>query len=143
MLGTAPIGLADLIVDVVDTGNTLKANGLKPVDHIADISSRLVVNKAAMKMKHARISAIIEQNLSRDQAGQLIKEFFPAGALTDQKLAGGNVQQVIRALIAAKKAKTISLTFREATVKDPVFPKLPSQFTEPYVTLVGGGSPHR
>ena len=47
--------------DVVDTGNTLKANGLKPVDHIADISSRLVVNKAAMKMKHARISSIIEQ----------------------------------------------------------------------------------
>ena len=55
------VGLSDLIVDVVDTGNTLKANGLKPVDHIADISSRLVVNKAAMKMKHARISAIIEQ----------------------------------------------------------------------------------
>ncbi len=55
------VGLADLIVDVVDTGNTLKANGLKPMDHIADISSRLVVNKAAMKMKHARISDIIEK----------------------------------------------------------------------------------
>ncbi|MDH5711317.1 MAG: ATP phosphoribosyltransferase [Gammaproteobacteria bacterium] len=53
------VGLADLIVDVVDTGNTLKANGLKPIDHIADISSRLVVNKAAMKMKHAKISDII------------------------------------------------------------------------------------
>lgn len=55
------VGLADLIVDVVDTGNTLKANGLKPVDHIADISSRLVVNKAAMKMKHEKISSIIQQ----------------------------------------------------------------------------------
>lgn len=55
------VGLADLIVDVVDTGNTLKANGLKPMDHIADISSRLIVNKAAMKMKHARISDIIEK----------------------------------------------------------------------------------
>ena len=55
------VGLSDLIVDVVDTGNTLKANCLKPVDHIADISSLLVVNKAAMKMKHARISSIIEQ----------------------------------------------------------------------------------
>lgn len=55
------VGLADLIVDVVDTGNTLKANGLKPMDHIAEISSRLVVNKAAMKMKHARISDIIEK----------------------------------------------------------------------------------
>jgi len=55
------VGLSDLIVDVVDTGNTLKANGMKPIDHIADISSRLVVNKAAMKMKHEKISAIIEQ----------------------------------------------------------------------------------
>ncbi len=55
------VGLSDLIVDVVDTGNTLKANGLIPVDHIADISSRLVVNKASMKMKHRRIATIIEQ----------------------------------------------------------------------------------
>jgi ATP phosphoribosyltransferase len=56
----APIvGLADRIVDVVDTGNTLKANGLVPMDHIADISSRLVVNKAAMKMKHERLKAFI------------------------------------------------------------------------------------
>jgi ATP phosphoribosyltransferase len=56
----APIvGLADRIVDVVDTGNTLKANGLVPMDHIADISSRLVVNKAAMKMQHARIKEFV------------------------------------------------------------------------------------
>jgi len=61
------VGLSDLIVDVVDTGNTLKANGLKPVDHIADISSRLVVNRASMKMKHARISTIIDQ--VRDAVG--------------------------------------------------------------------------
>jgi ATP phosphoribosyltransferase len=53
------VGLADLIVDVVDTGNTLKANGLVPLEHIADISSRLVVNKAAMKMKHERITGFI------------------------------------------------------------------------------------
>lgn len=57
----APIvGLADKIVDVVDTGNTLKANGLVPMDHIADISSRLIVNKAAMKMKHERIKEFIQ-----------------------------------------------------------------------------------
>jgi len=57
----APIaGLADLIVDLVDTGNTLKANGLTPLEHIADISSRLVVNRAAMKMKHRRIKAFID-----------------------------------------------------------------------------------
>ena len=57
----APIvGLADYIVDVVDTGNTLKANGLEPLEHIADISSRLIVNKASMKMKHARIQQVID-----------------------------------------------------------------------------------
>jgi ATP phosphoribosyltransferase len=53
------VGLADCIVDVVDTGNTLKANGLVPLEHIADISSRLVVNRASMKMKHARITRFI------------------------------------------------------------------------------------
>lgn len=58
----APIvGLADRIVDVVDTGNTLKANGLVPLEHIADISSRLIVNRASMKMKHARISEFIDK----------------------------------------------------------------------------------
>jgi ATP phosphoribosyltransferase len=46
---------------VVDTGNTLRANGLVPMEHIADISSRLVVNKASMKMKHARIQTFINQ----------------------------------------------------------------------------------
>ena len=55
------VGLSDLIVDVVDTGNTLKANGLKPMEHIADISSRLVVNKASLKMKHDRIQQMVEQ----------------------------------------------------------------------------------
>lgn len=57
----APImGLADEIVDIVDTGNTLKANGLVPWDDIADISSRLIVNKASMKMKHATIKALVD-----------------------------------------------------------------------------------
>jgi ATP phosphoribosyltransferase len=53
------VGLSDRIVDVVDTGNTLRANGLVPLEHIADISSRLIVNKAAMKMKHRRIAEFI------------------------------------------------------------------------------------
>ena len=53
------VGLADYIVDVVDTGNTLKANGLEPLEHIADISSRLIVNKASMKMKHQKVKAFI------------------------------------------------------------------------------------
>ena len=54
------IGLADKIIDVVDTGNTLRANGLEPQELIATISSRLVVNKASMKMQHARIQALID-----------------------------------------------------------------------------------
>ncbi len=57
----APImNLADEIVDIVDTGNTLRANGLEPREHIADISSRLIVNKASMKMKHQGIQSIID-----------------------------------------------------------------------------------
>ena len=55
------VGLADLIVDLVDTGNTLKANGLVPLEHIVDISSRLIVNKAAMKMKHTAIMGFVER----------------------------------------------------------------------------------
>ena len=58
----APIvGLADCIVDVVDTGNTLRANGLVPQEHMADISSRLVVNKASMKTKHNELKQILDQ----------------------------------------------------------------------------------
>ncbi len=56
----APImSLADEIVDIVDTGNTLRANGLEERVNIADISSRLIVNKTSMKVKHARIDKLI------------------------------------------------------------------------------------
>lgn len=56
----APIvGLADVIVDLVDSGNTLRANGLEAFEEIAPVSARLVVNKAAMKMKHAAIGALL------------------------------------------------------------------------------------
>lgn len=58
----APLmGLADLIVDIVDSGNTLKANGLEPRDLIAEVSSRLVVNRAALKMKHRAVQALVER----------------------------------------------------------------------------------
>jgi len=58
----APIvGLADIIVDVVDTGNTLKANGLVPLEHMADISSRIVVNSASMKTKHEKLHTLLDQ----------------------------------------------------------------------------------
>ena len=56
----APImNLADLIVDIVDTGNTLRANGMEPLEEIAAISSRLVVNKAAMRSRYAIIQQVI------------------------------------------------------------------------------------
>ncbi len=54
------VGLSDLIVDLVESGNTLKANGLVPLEPIADISSRLVVNKAAWKMKHGTVTALLD-----------------------------------------------------------------------------------
>ena len=58
----APImDLADLIVDIVDTGNTLKANGMEPLEEIASISSRLIVNKAAMRSRHALIQGLIDR----------------------------------------------------------------------------------
>jgi ATP phosphoribosyltransferase len=57
----APIvGLADRIVDIVDTGNTLRANGLEPTELIATISSRLVVNRASMKTRFREIQDIVD-----------------------------------------------------------------------------------
>jgi len=57
----APLtGLADAIVDLVSTGNTLKANHLVEVERIMDISSRLVVNQAAMKLKTTAIRQLID-----------------------------------------------------------------------------------
>lgn len=54
------LGLSDKIVDLVDTGNTLKANGLVAVETIREISSRLIVNKASMKMKKAVVRQLID-----------------------------------------------------------------------------------
>ena len=57
----APLtGLADAIVDLVSTGNTLKANHLVEVERIMDISSRLVVNQASLKLKQAPIRRLID-----------------------------------------------------------------------------------
>ena len=54
------VGLSDVIVDLVSTGGTLKANGLVAVEHISDISSRLVVNQAALKLKRSLIQPVID-----------------------------------------------------------------------------------
>jgi ATP phosphoribosyltransferase len=57
----APLtGLADAIVDLVSTGNTLKANHLVEVEQIMDISSRLVVNQAALKVKREMLRPILD-----------------------------------------------------------------------------------
>ena len=57
----APLmNLADLIVDIVDTGNTLRANGMEPIDEIAAVSARLVVNKASMRSAHTSIMRVVD-----------------------------------------------------------------------------------
>lgn len=70
-LELAPImNLADQIVDIVDTGNTLRANGMEPLQEIASVSSRLVVNKAAMRSRHAAITGIIEDLTAAVEEGE-------------------------------------------------------------------------
>jgi ATP phosphoribosyltransferase len=54
------VGLADAIVDLVSTGNTLKANGLTPVEEIASVSARLVVNQAALKLKREAVQPLLD-----------------------------------------------------------------------------------
>ena len=54
------VGLADAIVDVVSTGNTLKANGLKPVEEIVPISARLIVNQASLKLKREAVQPLLD-----------------------------------------------------------------------------------
>lgn len=54
------VGLADAIVDLVSSGNTLRANHLLPVEEIAPISARLIVNQAALKLKRAEIQPLID-----------------------------------------------------------------------------------
>ena len=54
------VGLSDAIVDLVSTGSTLRANNLIEVEHIMDISSRLVVNQAALKLKREKLQPILD-----------------------------------------------------------------------------------
>ena len=63
------VGLADRIVDLVATGSTLRANGLRPVDHIADVSARFIVNKASMKMKAGIVKELVAALRSRVESG--------------------------------------------------------------------------
>jgi ATP phosphoribosyltransferase len=54
------VGLSHRIVDIVETGNTLKANGMKPMELIMEISCRLIVNKFALKMKHDAVKELMD-----------------------------------------------------------------------------------
>ncbi len=54
------VGLADVIVDLVDTGNTLRANRLRVVEELFEVSSRLIVNPASLKLKRSAIAPLIE-----------------------------------------------------------------------------------
>jgi ATP phosphoribosyltransferase len=55
------VGLSERIVDLVESGNTLKANGLVEVEHVADISAWLVANKASMKMKRGPLKDLVDR----------------------------------------------------------------------------------
>ncbi len=74
----APVlGLADCIVDVVDTGGTLRANGLVAREHVADISSRLIVNKVAFKTRNRRVREFIDalrQAVPGDKAASAVAQ---------------------------------------------------------------------
>lgn len=54
------VGLSDVIVDLVSSGNTLRANNLKAVEEIMAISARLIVNQAALKLKRAAIQPVLD-----------------------------------------------------------------------------------
>jgi ATP phosphoribosyltransferase len=64
------VGLADRIVDLVDTGHTLRANGLVVLDTIAEISARLILNKAAMKVKNAAVKSLVAEFAAAACAGR-------------------------------------------------------------------------
>jgi len=53
------VGLSEVIVDIVETGSTLKENGLQVLEEICDLSAKVVVNQVSMKMEYERITKII------------------------------------------------------------------------------------
>jgi len=63
------LGLADAIVDIVDSGRTLKANGLEPLDLITEVSSRVIVNKASLKIKNSAIREILGKLKAATESG--------------------------------------------------------------------------
>lgn len=74
------IGLSDVILDIVESGSTLRANGLSVLEEVCDVSARLVVNRVSLKTKRERVRALIDgmarevEALRAAQAGQGTKE---------------------------------------------------------------------
>ena len=68
------VGLAEVIVDIVETGSTLRENGLDVLEEIVPLSARMVVNQVSMKTRHERISRILDamRALLREQGGTAI-----------------------------------------------------------------------
>ena len=60
-LNGSVVGLSEVIVDIVETGTTLKENGLEVLEEICPLSARVVVNQVSMKMENERISRIIQE----------------------------------------------------------------------------------
>ena len=67
------VGLADRIVDLVETGKTLKANNLVEEEIIAWSSARLIVNRASLKMKHAMVTEVLTRIKKQVKKGQIPK----------------------------------------------------------------------
>ena len=65
------VGLADVIVDIVETGKTLLENGLEPLEDVVSISARLIANKAGYRFKHDRIETMLEQLREQGKEGQV------------------------------------------------------------------------
>ena len=83
----APLaGLADAIVDLVSSGDTLKANNLREVEQIVAISSRLIVNVAALKLKRARIQPLVEAFAAAARNGMTIARLSTRDADFDARL---------------------------------------------------------
>ena len=61
------VGLSDAIVDIVETGSTLKANGLEVIEKISDISTKMIVNKVSLKFKKDQIFNLIDALKGEDE----------------------------------------------------------------------------
>ena len=64
------LGLSDAIVDIVETGSTLKENGLEVIETVCDISARLIVNAASLKLHKVEIETLVEQMEQAIQKGE-------------------------------------------------------------------------